>query len=245
MAAAGRVTLALVRELEGDAIAALAALETLDQIPEATNIQLVAGATRSLATCDLGDAIAAERMARASLDWAEGLGLGASRAGGSVWLALGNALTAQGRFRDALPCLDRALGSWGVPGTLHRAHVLLVLASAHGGSGETAKARAAAREAADILAVCPHAGSLPARLLVVERTLRMKVARAIPVGDRPSDAEMRVLRLLATPLSTREIAGQLYLSPNTVKTHVKSLHHKLDAATRDTTVARARELGLI
>jgi LuxR family maltose regulon positive regulatory protein len=79
----------------------------------------------------------------------------------------------------------------------------------------------------------------------VERRLRTGVERAIPLGDRPSDAEMRVLRLLATPLSMHQIADQLYLSINTVKTHVKALHQKLGTSTRDATVARARELGLL
>ena len=132
-----------------------------------------------------------------------------------------------------------------MPGTLHRAHCLILLASTYGAVGEISKARAAAREARGILDACPNAGSLPARLEVVERRLRVRVERAIPLGDRPSEAEIRVLRLLASPLSTREIADQLYLSINTVKTHIKALHQKLGTSTREATVARAHELGLL
>ena len=73
----------------------------------------------------------------------------------------------------------------------------------------------------------------------------MGVERAIPQGDVPSEAETRVLRLMSSPLSAREIAGELYISINTVKTHTKSLHMKLGTSSREETVARARELGLL
>jgi len=242
---AGRVTLGLVLLLEGDPAGSLDVLQPIGLPTEAWNMDMSAAATRSLAMSDLGDAIEAERIARVSLDRAEGRGLGASRVGGSLWLALGNALAEQGRPREALPPLERALGSWGVAGTLHRAHVLIVLASTAQSVGDTARARAAAREARGILDLCPNAGSLPAGLAVVEHRLRIAVERGVPVGDRPSEAELRVLRLLASPLSTREIAGQLYLSIHTVKTHSKALHQKLGTSSRAETVARARERGLL
>ena len=231
--------------LEGDAAGAIAILESIELLPDAPNLEMSAAATRSLATVDLGDALEAERIARASLARADAWGLSTSRVGGSLWFGLGNALAAQGKHHDALPHLERALASWGVAGTLHRAHVLIVLASTYSAVGEPTDARAAAREARHILDACPNAGSLPSRLEVVERRLRTRIERAIPVGDRPSDAEMRVLRLLASPLSMHQIADQLYLSINTVKTHVKALHQKLGTSTRDATVARARELGLL
>ena len=53
-----------------------------------------------------------------------------------------------------------------------------------------------------------------------------------------------MLRLLPGPLSRREIADALYVSPNTVKTHAKGIYRKLDAASREDAVARARELGI-
>ncbi len=245
LADGGRVTLGLALALEGDAHGSLTVLEPLGRLKDSPNLEISAAAARSLATSDLGDALAAEGIARATLARAEAWGLSASRVGGSLWLALGNALTIQGRFREAIPCLERALGSWGVAGTLHKAHAQIILATAYGAVGETGKARTAAREAAAILEACPNAGSLPVRLGAVERSLHLRVERAIPIGDRPSEAEMRVLRLLASPLSNREIAGQLHLSVDTVKTHIKALHQKLGTSSRETTVARARELGLL
>ena len=60
-----------------------------------------------------------------------------------------------------------------------------------------------------------------------------------------SRSEIRVLRYLHTNLSAREIAGELYLSVNTVKTHQRHLYRKLGARTRTQAVEQARALGLL
>lgn len=57
--------------------------------------------------------------------------------------------------------------------------------------------------------------------------------------------ETRVLRYLPTNLSAREIAGELYLSVNTVKTHQRHLYQKLGARSRTEAVGQARALGLL
>jgi LuxR family transcriptional regulator, maltose regulon positive regulatory protein len=54
-----------------------------------------------------------------------------------------------------------------------------------------------------------------------------------------------VLRYLPTNLSARQIANELYLSVNTVKTHQRHLYQKLGARNRDEAVKRARALGLL
>jgi LuxR family maltose regulon positive regulatory protein len=58
-------------------------------------------------------------------------------------------------------------------------------------------------------------------------------------------AELRVLQLLPTHLSFREIAGELYVSTNTVKTQAHAAYRKLDASSRSEAVERGRVLGLI
>jgi LuxR family maltose regulon positive regulatory protein len=60
-----------------------------------------------------------------------------------------------------------------------------------------------------------------------------------------TESEMRVLRFLPTNLSKREIANEIYVSVNTIKTHVKHLYAKLAVQTRRQAVERARELGLL
>ena len=57
--------------------------------------------------------------------------------------------------------------------------------------------------------------------------------------------EHEVLGLLASGRSNKEIARQLNLSPNTVKTHIARLYEKLEAVRRTDAVLRARELRLI
>jgi LuxR family maltose regulon positive regulatory protein len=60
-----------------------------------------------------------------------------------------------------------------------------------------------------------------------------------------SDRELQVLRLLNTPLSSTEIAEELYLSVNTVRSHIKNIYSKLDAHRRTEAIVRATELGLL
>jgi LuxR family maltose regulon positive regulatory protein len=58
-------------------------------------------------------------------------------------------------------------------------------------------------------------------------------------------AELRLLPLLSTHLTTLEIAAELYLSPHTIKSQIRSVYRKLGVSTRNEAVTRARELGLI
>jgi len=60
-----------------------------------------------------------------------------------------------------------------------------------------------------------------------------------------SEREMDVLRLLATSLSTPEIADELFVTPNTVRSHVKSIYGKLGVHNRIEAIQRAEELGLL
>ena len=62
---------------------------------------------------------------------------------------------------------------------------------------------------------------------------------------RISDRELEVLSRLAAGHSNKEIARELDVSPNTVKTHVANLFEKLEARRRTEAILRARELGLI
>ena len=60
-----------------------------------------------------------------------------------------------------------------------------------------------------------------------------------------TESETRVLRYLPTNLSAPEIAGELYLSLNTIRTHMRHLYSKLAVHTRAEAVQRARALGLL
>ena len=75
-------------------------------------------------------------------------------------------------------------------------------------------------------------------------------APAPPAGPPPpleplSDSEIRVLRFLPTNLSAPQIASELHVSHNTVRTHMRHLYAKLGTHRRFDTVERARALGLL
>src|SRR5262249_21815932 len=75
-------------------------------------------------------------------------------------------------------------------------------------------------------------------------------APAPPGGPPPpleplSDSEIRVLRYLPTNLSAPQIASELYVSHNTIRTHMRHLYAKLGPPRRFETVERARALGLL
>jgi LuxR family maltose regulon positive regulatory protein len=60
-----------------------------------------------------------------------------------------------------------------------------------------------------------------------------------------SQRELQVLRLLDSDLTGPQIARELYVSVNTLRTHTKRIFTKLDVATRAAAVRRAHERGLL
>jgi LuxR family transcriptional regulator, maltose regulon positive regulatory protein len=72
-------------------------------------------------------------------------------------------------------------------------------------------------------------------------------ARVLPAEllEPLSGREGEVLRFLPTMMSNADIASELFVSVNTVKTHVKSIYRKLDVTRRQDAVRRARQLHLL
>ena len=67
----------------------------------------------------------------------------------------------------------------------------------------------------------------------------------IPGSEPLTERELQVLRHVSSMLTTAEIAGELYISSNTVKSHIKHICHKLAVTHRGEAVRRARQLQLI
>ena len=90
-----------------------------------------------------------------------------------------------------------------------------------------------------------HAALLSTILDVLGGTPSRLGRDTTPLRDELSEAELRVLRYLPSNLKAPEIAAELFVSANTVRTHLRHIYAKLDAHTRGEAVARARELGLL
>ena len=81
--------------------------------------------------------------------------------------------------------------------------------------------------------------------LLAARTLTPSLPGAEPPREPLSDSELRVLRYLPTNLTMPEIASELGVSRNTIKTHSRNLYAKLGTHRRAEAVDRARALGLL
>ena len=151
--------------------------------------------------------------------------------------------------------------------TLTETHLLAGIAHLHLGDRSAAAAAAesalAAAEpdrlmfpfamtgAAELLnAVAHHETAHGALLADVVDLLRGEPSRSadreyLRQADELSPSELRVLRYLPTNLTRPEIAGELYVSINTVNTHIRSIYSKLGARDRSSAVSRARALRLL
>jgi LuxR family maltose regulon positive regulatory protein len=129
--------------------------------------------------------------------------------------------------------------------TIEHAHALLVLARARVVRGRLPLAAAELDAALERLDQFSDVGVLATLSAHVQQELDEALSGSARPVEPPTPAELSVLRLLATDLSQREIAQQLFLSFNTVKTHSRNLYRKLGANSRDDAVRRATEVGLI
>jgi LuxR family maltose regulon positive regulatory protein len=151
-------------------------------------------------------------------------------------------LLAQRRVDDATSLLSRLLEPARASG--REASVLeirMLQALAHDARGERRLARdtldaalAAAPEPDGFVQLFRDEGALPEAQRPVSST-----------AETLSERELEVLRLLDTELSGPEIARELYVSLNTLRTHTKHIFTKLDVTSRRAAVRRAREQGLL
>jgi DNA-binding NarL/FixJ family response regulator len=81
---------------------------------------------------------------------------------------------------------------------------------------------------------------------VTQPVLKALATAAVPANDRGiSKREIEVLECLAQGFTTTQIAGRLFVSENTVKTHIRHILEKLDASNRAEAVIKANQLGMI
>jgi LuxR family transcriptional regulator, maltose regulon positive regulatory protein len=135
------------------------------------------------------------------------------------------------------PLLTHAIPTLAVQTLLELGRVYLALA-------DLAGARAVLRQARDILQLRPDLGTLPAQ--IDDLRSRLDMGRDVTTGASSlTTAELRLLPLLATHLTFREIGQRLYLSHNTVKTQAISIYRKLGANSRGQAVHLGQKIGLL
>jgi LuxR family maltose regulon positive regulatory protein len=125
------------------------------------------------------------------------------------------------------------------------AEVRIVLARAALRLSDVAGARALVEGAALAVRATPDSPVLAAWHEDASAQVDAYAASAIMTPATLTTAELRILALLPTHLSFREMGSRLYVSPNTVKTQAQAVYRKLDASSRSQAVARAHELGLL
>lgn len=99
--------------------------------------------------------------------------------------------------------------------------------------------------ATEVVSAARHAAVAPRTFLCAGLSAAMVRRATSPAPPRLSGREEEVLTLLADGMGTGEIAGRLYLSESTAKTHITHIYQKLGAANRAQALVAAMRLGLL
>jgi LuxR family maltose regulon positive regulatory protein len=141
------------------------------------------------------------------------------------------------RARQLRPLATRALPYYAVQARLDLARAYLALT-------DLAAAREVLGEVDDVLGWRPDLGTLPEQAGQLRSHLDQVRGQVIGTAALTT-AELRVLPLLATHLSFREMGERLCLSQHTVKCQALSIYRKLGASTRSQAVQRTHQIGLL
>ncbi|MGO9055259.1 MAG: LuxR C-terminal-related transcriptional regulator [Streptosporangiaceae bacterium] len=136
------------------------------------------------------------------------------------------------------PLLTYALPYFAVQARIELIRVHLALA-------DLAGARTLMREVDELLRRRPSLGSLAGEAQALRARLSEERGSSAPGASALTAAELRLLPLLSTHLSFPQIAEELFVSRNTIKSQAVSIYRKLGAFSRSQAVARSRELGLL
>jgi LuxR family transcriptional regulator, maltose regulon positive regulatory protein len=180
------------------------------------------------------------------MDAAEAQGVRYDPLTGVAYIALARSMARRGGLAEADQLLDQALrmlkhDSFAV----QYAQAMVELAGVRHARGDTDDAHALVDRAHQLITTFTDPGMLPSHLDRTERALGRPSRRRPSPAAGLTDRELVVLRLLPTKLPQPEIAQELYLSVNTVRTYIQGIYRKLEVTGRAEAVNRARELGLI
>ncbi len=236
--------------LSGDLQSAEGALEEAARSAwsAGTFLGVLAFSTLSLIAVERGETARAEDLARTARGLAVQDDLNEVPQGSLAHTATGAVRAAQGRPGDARAEFEHAVRTRrGTPGLSPWAtlEAMLGLAQAHLSLGELGRAGELIGDAQRMLAAFPDGVEVLQHRL---DSLGRQAGPPHPVAARGgalTAREVAVLRLLRGTLSIREIGQELYVSPNTVKSHAQAIYRKLGVSTRHDAVAQGCESGVL
>ena len=219
-------------------------LQAVALIPDANpNLLTLAVGNLALAEYAEGTTSHAAALLDDGVEVIRSIGQERTPSGGILHLACGERARSGGDPRGALAWFESAVEVFGQStrsAWLANAHLLQ--AGAFHALGDEAEETSCLDLADAVIDRLPNPGALPRRSALL-RGSQLATARHITeFGEELSGREIVVLQLAADGLTQREIADQLFISYNTVKTHLKATYRKLGATSRDEALARFAEL---
>ena len=160
--------------------------------------------------------------------------------GARVTLVQGDPVRAKA-CADEAASIDPAL-SYAMPVLALQADLLLARCAM--GLGDGAWAEGFLTHADDVIAHRPGLGTLVSEIAAARDELDV-LRNSVTGAPSLTPAEARLMPLLTTHLSFREIGAELFVSPHTVKTQAISIYRKLGVSSRAEAVNVAREIGLL
>jgi LuxR family maltose regulon positive regulatory protein len=241
------VVLASAQALEGEAAAADAALEEAADAASASGdrtVEVLALGQRCLLATSLSDWARADLLAAAVRSALADANL--DDHGAAVFALAVSARTAlrQGdwsRMRSDLERAEALLPQVTYVLAFYAVSLRLEFARIHLALGDGDAVRRLLREIDDVYTRRPRLGVLVDEVAAFRSDLERMDREMVTL----TAAELRLLPLLATHLSFREIADRLFVSRNTVKTQAISVYRKLGVASRGEAIGRASGLGLV
>ena len=220
--------------------------DAVGQISDATPAMLaLAVANLGLAESATGVESHADPLLDRLTDALRAVGADRSVPAAVLLLARGEQARRLGDPKGALSELRRAIDILeDMPRSAWLANAFLLLAATERVVGHGPAAIEAVDRAQEILDRLPDPGGLVVRAASLRAALTAPTRHATEFGEELSDREVVVLRLAADGLQQRESAEQLFISYNTVKSHLKAAYRKLGVASRDAAIVRLRDLEI-
>jgi LuxR family maltose regulon positive regulatory protein len=215
----------------------------------ATDTRVVAISERSLVASARDDPATAEAFALEAHELVKRSHLAGYVTSAMALAASARASLRHGRWDDARaklvevqalrPVLTRAAFPW------FTLQTRIELARAYLALRDTRSVRSLLDEINKLLGEKPDVGVLVDQARALEREVEEMPQLEGAGGAGLTAAELRLLPLLTTHLSFREIGEQLFVSRNTIKTQAISVYRKLGVSSRSEAISRAADLGLV